>query len=69
MEEFRRLREDDAAALSQSDRTGAVTVECRDDISRCIVKPLQGLAVDLDGVPGASAKPPEECSRRIRRRG
>ena len=53
MEQLHRFGKDDAIALDETDGTGAITLECRDDVARGVVKPLQGLAVDLDGAPAA----------------
>ena len=44
---------------------GTVTLQCRDHIARGIVEPLQGVAVDLEGMRSASAKPLEERGRRV----
>ncbi len=61
------FRKHDAIALDQTEGASAVTLECRDDIARGIVKSFQGLAVNLDGAPTGATEPLEErrcCVRR-----
>ena len=68
MEQFHRFRKHDAIALDQTDGTSAVTLKCRDDVACGVVKPLQGLAVNLDGAPAGATEPLEERCRCVRSR-
>ena len=68
MEQLHCFRKHDAVASDQTDGASTVTLECRDDIARGIVKSLQGFAVNLDGAPARATEPLEERRRCVRRR-
>ena len=45
---------------------GTVTLQCRDQVAPRILEPLQGIAVDLEGMPNVSAKLLEERRGHVR---